>query len=356
MSLMPLGNLQLGARRREPFLTPRGNGRAGTLESDFGGIGIVPRAGIGGLAGARGGGGLGLLGLGYGGICPGVLIRGEISPFSPNRDIMGGTYPDALLQNAPCPGRRAPDGLGLAPRLGHYPHRDLGNLLGINDSGQGLRNARGCSGHLGCGYDGRCDHEQCTYEHSRGLTSSTSSGSKELNMKDIVVRGKTFKIRKSFLADSSKFEADIVKLLDKKSEVAVPNNVVQMLVDFINSEGCDARTLLDVACMNILASSLAVKSAVDFSLGLLKKYDVHYNMDTSELTQICLAIMESSKVDDKLVAWLKKYLTLGERWYQLQRSHPFQDMIRRKPQLRIHLAQLIGEMEKDENEGEYRVI
>jgi len=177
-----------------------------------------------------------------------------------------------------------------------------------------------------------------------------------MNTKDIVVRGTTYKIRKSFLSDSSKFEGDIVKLLDKKSEEALPNNVIQMLVDFINTEKSDSRTLLDLVTLNILASNLGVKSAVEYSLNQLKRWEVDYRINAGELTEICLAVMESNKVDDKLVEWLKKYLKYDQRWHTLGRSTAFHEVCDRRPELVLHLEHLLGLREKDENEGEYRIL
>ena len=356
---MPLSNMQLTGRRRGRGPLAGGIGLPGALAGGMGGIGSVPYGG--GLALARGGRGFDpLTRLGYGGLGTGALMRGGTSPLA-TRNILGGSDPMAAFRGARYPmsvthlGRRGFD--DLSPGIGHDPsHRDLNLLLSLSDLRRGLCDGRGCRGGMGCGYDRRCEHERCMYDCGRCSEPSSSSSTKDLKTKDIVVRGKTYKIRKAFLQDLSKFEADIIKLLDKKSEESVPNEVVQMLVDFINYEKCDGRTLLDVVSLNILASNLGVKSAVEFSLNLLKNHVLDYQMKAQELTDICLAVMESSKVEDKLVEWLKRYLKSDGREWQLVRSYEYQSMIARRPELDIHLAQLTGQMEKDEYEEEYRVI
>ena len=330
----------------------------------MGALGMVPYANGANLALTRGSRELDPFSrLAYGGMGAGDLMRGGMNPFLASRNYLGSGsgYPDTLLRGARYPdlGRRHLEELIHSQNLGHYPYRDLDTLLslGLVDRGRGLCDGRGCRGGLGCGYDRRCEHERYMYDCSRcSVGSSSSSSTKDLKTKDIVVRGKTYKIRKAFLQDSSKFEGDIIKLLDKKSEESVPNDVVQMLVDFINTEKCAGRTLLDVVSLNILASNLGVKSAVEFSLNLLKREGLDYRMRANELTDICLAIMESSKVDDKLVEWLKKYLKSDGKGSQLSRSIEYHNMIYRRPELAIHLGQLVGDIEKDENEGEYRII
>jgi hypothetical protein len=317
---------------------------------------MVPFGSVGALELARYGRLSPKLGLGYGGVGAGSLGMRGVSPLLAGRGLLGTGHSDALLRGGRHPdlGRRGLDELLLSSSLSRYPYRDLETLPGVG--GRGLCDGRGYRSGLGCGYDRRCEHERGLYDCFRCSGSSSSSSSKDLKTKDIVVRGKTYQIRKSFLADSSKFEADIVKLLDKKSEEAVPNDVVQMLVDFINTERCDGRTLLDVVSMGILASNLGVKSAVEYSLNLLKRHELDYGTNSIELTHICLAIMESSKVDDKLVEWLKKYLKSDGREHLLGRSPYYHEILNRKPELGLHLMQLLGQLEKDDNVGTYRIL
>lgn len=349
----------LGARRggllddRPPF----GGFSAGGLGAPRFGRGLTPFNGHG-LAG-------GLGGLGYLGSL-GSLGVGALSHLSPRQDMLGASYPglaEALLRGGRYPDfrRRHIDDLHLSSRLGP---RELGLLLGLGmfDQERGLCNDRGCRGGLGCGYDRRCEHERCLYDCSRcsgngnGRSSSSSSSSKDFKTKDIVVRGKTFKIRKSFLADAGKFEGDIVKLLDKKSEESFPNYVVQMLVDFINEESCKANTILDLVSLNVLASSLGVKSAVEFSLNQIKKHEYDRDIGAVELTDICVAVLLSSKVDDKITEWLKKHLKAGERWRELVQHHCWKQMIYRRPELEIQVGQLVGEFEKDDREDGLRIL
>lgn len=349
-------------------LSPYVGGRRGAFAGAGLPVGFGARGGIGALGSpllGRRYDPLARLGVGphLGGVGAGALgIRG-LNPLLARRDMLGGGYgllSDPLLRGGRYPdlGGRGIEDLLLSSRLSHDPYRDLEALLGLGrfDRGRGYCDGRGCRGGLGCGYDRRCEYERCLYDCHRCSGGGSSSSSKDVKMKDIVVRGKTYKIRKSFLADSSKFETDIAKLLDKKSEEAMPNHVIQMLIDFINEEQCGGKTLLDAVSMNILASNLGVKSAVEFSLGLLKKNEGDYRIYAPELTQICLAVMESSKVDDKLVEWLKKYLKYDGRADGLGVSPYYQEILYRKPELGIHLEQLLGRREKDDNEDSFRIL
>jgi hypothetical protein len=271
-----------------------------------------------------------------------------------NADLLlrGGRYPNIDI--------RALEDILLSQNLGRHPYRDLEELLALGryDRGRGYGHCDG-NGCRGCGYNRSCEYERCPDVCHRcsgsSSNSSSSSSSKDSKTKDVVVRGRTYKIRKSFLADSSKFEGDIVKLLDKKSEDAVPNNVVQMLVDFINEESCKSNSILDFVQMSILASNLGVKSAVEYSLGVLKK-EIDYEPSGVELTHICLAVLESSKVDEKLVEWLKRYLKYDGRADKLSFNPFYKGILQNKPELGVHLAQLLGFLEKDESEGAYRIL
>lgn len=336
-----------------------GGGLGGGLGGDLGG-------GLGGLRAARWGGGFDPLVRyadlgGMGGLRgPGGL--GGLGPLGARRDILGprpgladplhsGRYPDLGL------GRRALDDLHISSCFG--PH-GLEGLLALNrfDRDRGLCDGRGCRGVLGCGFDHRCEHERRMYNCSgcSGGSSSSSSIPNDLKTKDILIRGKTYKVRKSFLVDAGKFEADVGKYLEKKSEEACPNNVVEMLIDFINTESCNAKTLLDLVTMNVLASSLGVKSAGEYSLNHLKKYEVDYDVGAVECTQICVAVLLSGKVDDKLTEWLKKYLKYDQRWLNMARSSYFFDIVARKPELELAVAQLMGVVEKDDREDGLRIL
>ena len=340
------------------------------------GVGALsPMGGMGGLVSPLFGRGfeplaLARLGAGahLGGLGAGAIGLRNLDPLLVRRNMLGGGYgilSDPLLRGGRYPdiGRRALEDLLLSSHLGRHsyrdlPYRDLEALLGPGRYDRGLGygycDGRGCRG---CGYDRRCEHDRCTYDCDRcsGSSGSNSFSSKDSKTKDIVVRGKTYRVRKSFLADSTKFEGDIVKLLDKKSEDAVPNNVVQMLVDFINEESARSNSILDFVQMNILASNLGVKSAVEYSLSILKK-ELDHELTGVELTHICLAVMESSKVDDKLVEWLKKYLRFDGRVDRLVFNHFYRGVLEQKPELSVHLNQLMGFIEKDDSEGAYRIL
>ena len=327
------------------------------LGGGVGGMGYPPysRGGYDPLRRYGGHGGLGMgMGMGVGvGVSTGLGAMGDLAGSvgalgGIQGDMLGGRHfgllLDAMLlggRNAALAGLRSPLDDQFLARL---------NALGYGDV---LR----YSGGLSCGCDKNCEHQRSAIDCASCSSSGRSgSSTKELKTKDIVVRGKTYKIRKSFLVDASKFESDIVKLLDKKSEETMPNHVVQMLVDFINTEHCRTTTLLDLVSMNVLASSLSVKSAVEHSLNLLKKYEIDYNIGGPELTQMCVTVLASGKVDDKLTEWLKKFLEYDGRWERLLRNEFYQTTLYRKPQLQIQIAQLIGLIEKDDGEDGFRIL
>jgi hypothetical protein len=188
-------------------------------------------------------------------------------------------------------------------------------------------------------------------------SSNSDSKSKDLKTKDIVVRGKTFKVRKSFLTEAHKFEGDIVKLLDKKSEEAFPNYVVELLVEFINEETCSAKSMLDLVSLGVLASSLNVRSAIEYSLSQIKKHEyARGGIDTAELADICVAVLLSEKVDGKLIEWLKKHLKAGDRWRDMVESTYWSRMIQRRPEIELQVGQLVGAFPKDEREDGLRIL
>jgi hypothetical protein len=360
--VIPQRNDLLGDRH--PLHGVRGQSRMGALGG-----------GVGGLMAGRRGGGLGPLGryadpgvmadpVGLAGLRDSGIGRmnlmAAMRPVGLRPDILNHHHGLAdLLRGAQYPdlgmGRRAYDDLHLSSRYGPY---GLEGLLALNrfDRDRGLCDGRGCRGGLGCGHDRRCEHERCIHDCNRCSSSSSSSTPKDLKTKDILIRGKTYKVRKSFLAEAGKFEADIGKYLEKKSEETVPNNVVEMLIDFINTEECNARTLLDLVTLNVLASNLGVKSMGEVYLSLLKKHEVDYRIGYHELTQMCVTVLLSGKVDDKLMEWLKKYLKYEERYSQLGRSLEYQNMRIRKPELEMKILQLLGLIEKDESEDGLRIL
>lgn len=97
--------------------------------------------------------------------------------------------------------------------------------------------------------------------------------------------------------------------MDKKKEDVVPDRVVEMLVEFINREQYTCSDILDEVTLNILASNTGSKSAGDYSLSRLKKWD--RRISAEKLLPVVVTVLMSSKVDDGLKNWLKKLLEDG---------------------------------------------
>lgn len=147
----------------------------------------------------------------------------------------------------------------------------------------------------------------------------------------------------------SKFESELVKFVDKKTEEEVPERIVKLLVDFINEESCDTKSALDLVGLNILASNLGAKSAVENSLRELKKFEFDYRMSVDELTRICGAITMSGRVDRGLEIWLKKFIQETEALCLLQRSQSFRALLYNHPEVEARLEKIMGWREEDEN-------
>jgi hypothetical protein len=199
-----------------------------------------------------------------------------------------------------------------------------------------------------------CDRDygcSCTSKSSSSKSESKCKKDYDFKTKDITVRGKSYAVRKSFLADSSKFEADLIKYVDKKKEEQLPDRVVQMLVDFINEESCSYKSVLDLVLMSVLASSLGSKSAVEYSLRELKRVDYDYRINGDDLTQICVVVMLSGKVDSGLEEWLKKFLQLDQRADYLWRSYHYRALLDTHPELEVKLLELLGKIDKVDDEG-----
>jgi hypothetical protein len=299
---------------------------------------LASRGGLGGLGGGRyadpysGAGhhaGMGNL-AGRRGMMHAPLQTGMLSPYNPVDNLM--------LQNSYMTLGRP--GMGNLMSPGYGPYGGYNSLHGMNIFGGGA-----------C--DGSC-RGGCSYE--RGCDGSSLSSLKDVKTKDIMIRGKAYKVRKSFLTDLGKFEADIGKYLEKKSEETVPTNVVQMLIDFINVEQCEAQSLSDVVTLHVLGSNLSVKSVQEHCLGLLKKHEEGYRITGAELVGICSTIMLSSKVDDKLTEWLKKFLNRNEIWRELHYLPEYQRVTVTKPELEIELNRLLGFVPKDDNSEGLRIL
>jgi hypothetical protein len=139
--------------------------------------------------------------------------------------------------------------------------------------------------------------------------------------------------------------------MDKKKEDQVGDHVVGMLIDFINEEGCISPSLKDMVVMNVLASNLGVKSAVEFSLNQLKKHDSEYHVGGEELSMICVTVMMSSKVDSGLEEWLKKYLQYDQRLEMLDRAGRYRSLCGDHPELNRKLSALLGFDAQIDDEG-----
>ena len=145
--------------------------------------------------------------------------------------------------------------------------------------------------------------------------------------KYVALRGKAYKIRKSFLADMDRFESDLVKFVDKKSEEELPGRVIQLLIDFINKETSDSKAIVDLVDLNILASNLGYNSAVQGSLQSLKDIDIGNGVGRHNLTRICATVTLSDKVDDGLKSWLKRFIWRHDAHFPLKCLQPFEDML-----------------------------
>jgi hypothetical protein len=156
-------------------------------------------------------------------------------------------------------------------------------------------------------------------------------------------------VRASYLTEAPKFEADLLKYLEKKKDDIVPDHVIDMLISFINTEDYSNNSPLDEVTLNILASNVGAKSAVDFSLGRLKR--VTNELRTQELTSIVGTVVMSSKVDKGLKEWLKKLLMNVDTHYRLTNNHYWQSLIMNRPEVETEMMRLTGQLPEAEDEG-----
>lgn len=329
--------------------------------------------GMGGIGSMGGAGGMRAMGaMGAMPMSPGLshmgagALRGPLGP-------MGGIggYPDPYSN--PRLGRRASD-----PMYNTFdPFRHSGpseaDVRAMRRSLHGQMHYNGSSDPNSSCEDCRSNGRQCRMDHGHrtghhlghrdhicdcgnhgcnrnlGLRETRSKKDTcDFKTKDITVRGISYSVRKSFLAESSKFESDLIKFMDKKTEEQVPDHVVQMLIDFINAEECTGRTILEYVILNVLASNLGAKSAVEHSLSELKKAtsDYEYRANPEELTNVCVAVLMSSRVDSGLEAWLKKFLQSEQRSHGLTQSWHFQEVHEDHPELLVKLRELLETKKK----------
>ncbi|KAF4634544.1 hypothetical protein G7Y89_g3567 [Cudoniella acicularis] len=193
-------------------------------------------------------------------------------------------------------------------------------------------------------------------EKEKDSSSSSSSNSNnksdfDFKTKDISVRGKVYTVRASYLSEAPKFEADLVKYMDKKKEEVLPSRVLEMLISFINRETYKNNSPLDEVTLNILAHNVGAKSVVEYSLGRLKMDEV----GTQEMTDIVAAILCSDKVAEGLKEWLKKHLGDREREWKLMGSRSWTGLVFDHPEVEARLQVLLGIRRKEE-EGDYRIL
>jgi hypothetical protein len=299
-------------------------------------------------------GGLGAGGVGVGGMRAGILSGGQMG-------VRGrGLHPGAVYGNR--------GGLGLGIRgdplsqtlqLGRYS-RNLEHPLGRHgghDALAMLPYGRYREGDWAGGWAHGSDCDTCWRErlmqereghHGYGCrgrrscgegANSNSKSNFDFKTKDVTIRGKARAVRASYLAEAAKFEGDVTKYMEKKSQEEVPDRVVDMLISYINREEYSNNSVFDEVTLNILASNVGAKSAVDYSLARLKDC---LDVDDEELSLIIALILLSGKVNDGLRKWLANYLKDGDRISYLEGSRSFQGVIDEKPELYPELQRLLG--------------
>jgi hypothetical protein len=226
--------------------------------------------------------------------------------------------------------------------LGDYYARGYGNGLGL---GGGL-------GSCSCSLMGGREcfdpwHARCSGH------GSSSCGSKEYTFKtkDMTVRGKSYKVRASYLTDNTKFEADLIKYMEKKKDDQVPDRVVGMLIDFINGENYENHDPLDEVTLNILASNVGCKSAGAFSLGRLK----NAHLDPEMLARLSGPIFLSTKVDDDLKSWFDKCTKEDEMIRAVAHQPIFRLTAETHPEVKVEIEKRRGLRRQDEDE-DIRII
>lgn len=282
------------------------------------------------------GGGLGRGHLGAGALGGGALgLRGRaFNPYVGNRGALG-----MVLRGDPLALglERGHHGPGIDHRLlpydpyrgGGWPH---GGSCDTYWRGRSYHENQGNHG-FGCGCRSSC---------GQALNSSKKSDF-DFKTKDVTIRGKARAIKASYLTDTPKFEADLTKYMEKKSEEEIPDRIVDMLISFINRDRFENNSLVDEVKLNILASNISAKSAVDYSLSRLKQSGL--NEGGENICKIISLITMSSKVDGGLKKWLEKELKADDRWLyeELHRDFKFQRLCEDLPEAVVELQRLMGD-------------
>jgi hypothetical protein len=325
-----------------PCLSPRGSGR--DILDPLGRLGhgasfdIVRGGALGRAAwgpGIFGGGALGVRG---GELLPGALVG--------NRGAWdSGLRGDPIRQAF----RRELYRRGIDPCLGRFSVNELDLRLLPYDRfrGGGWPHGSDCDtcwrerlyhehqGHPGNG---------CSCRRSCGESSNSNSKSNfNFKTKDITIRGKARAVRASYLTEATKFESELTKYMEKKTEDEVPERVVDMLISFINREEYSNSDVLDEVILNILASNVGAKSTVDYSLSRIK--DCGFPPNGRLICGVITLITQSGKVDDGLKKWLEKELKAKEcelYWALIDDEH-FHKLWSERPEVVVEVQRMVGE-------------
>jgi hypothetical protein len=244
--------------------------------------------------------------------------------------------------------RRGVYGRGIDPRLGRFGVGDLDlRLLPYNRfRGGGWPHGSDCD---------TCWRERLYHEHqdhhghgcgcrrSCGESSNTNFRSNfDFKTKDITIRGKARSVRASYLTEAAKFESELTKYMEKKTEDEVPERVVDMLISFINREQYSNSDLLDEVILNILASNVGAKSTVDYSLGRIK--DCGFPPNGRLICGVITLITQSGKVDDGLKKWLEKELKAKEceLYLALIDDEHFHKLWSERPEVVAEVQRMVG--------------
>ncbi|KAH6724243.1 hypothetical protein BKA61DRAFT_26110 [Leptodontidium sp. MPI-SDFR-AT-0119] len=180
-------------------------------------------------------------------------------------------------------------------------------------------------------------------------SNSNSKSDFDFKVKDVTVRGKARSVRCSYLLEAGKFEADLVKYMDKKKEDDVPDKVVDMLISWINREKYSNHDPFDEVTLNILASNVGCKSIMDHSLGRLKS--MQDSIQGSEWVRIIGTVYLSSKVDEGLKKWLVKYLKEDRRYEELAGIAKFRKMCVERPEVEAEFMRGLGLWVQPDDKG-----
>lgn len=274
--------------------------------------------------------------LGRGPLGAGALgLRGRaFNPYVGNRGALGMVLRSDSLALGLEHGRH---GLSIDHRLQPYD-RYRGGVWphGANcDTLWRQRSYHENQGHhaFGCGCRSSCGQ----------ALNSSSKGDFDFKTKDVTIRGKARAIKASYLTDTGKFEADLTKYMEKKSEEEIPDRIVDMLISFINRDRYENNSLVDEVKLNILASNVGAKSAVDYSLSRLKESGLNEGSDN--ICKIISLITMSGKVDGGLKKWLEKELKADDRWLyeELNRDFKFLRLCEDLPEAVVELQRMMGD-------------